>query len=275
MAGGLSPRLPLIMGVVNVTPDSFSDGGEHDDTASAVAHALRLLDEGADWVDVGGESTRPGSDGVTVREELHRVLPVVRGIHQARPHAVISVDTSKVAVADEAIAAGASVINDVTGLESSAMRALCAQTGVTVVIMHKRGRPAEMQAHTDYSDLVEEVADYLARQARLAMEAGVPAERILVDPGIGFGKSLLDNPRLIAAVPRFAALGHRVLIGASRKRFIGEITGVQQASQRVFGSVGAALAAARARAHVLRVHDVRATREALAVYMAVEAHWST
>ncbi len=274
MAVGVSPR-PLLVGVVNVTPDSFSDGGQHAAAEDAVAYALRLLDEGADWVDVGGESTRPGSAGVSVEEELRRVIPVVQGIREAAPGAVISIDTSKEAVAAEAIAAGARVVNDVSGLEDPAMRALCARAGVQVVIMHKRGRPAEMQVDTAYSDLLEEVVAYLRRQARLAEEAGIDPGRILVDPGVGFGKALLDNPRLIAAVPRFAALGHRVLIGASRKRFIGEITGVHEASQRVFGSVGAALAAARAGAHVLRVHDVRATREALAVYMAVEAHWST
>jgi len=262
------------MGVVNVTPDSFSDGGLYLDPTAAVAHALDLYDQGADWVDVGGESTRPGSDGVDAAEERHRVVPVIRGIVASRPAAAVSVDTSKAEVAAAAIEAGARMVNDVSALSDPAMGPLCAGADVEVVLMHMRGTPGSMQRDTHYDDLVAEVVAFLAARVQRAIGVGISPERILVDPGIGFGKAWEDNPALIAAVPRLASLGHRVVIGASRKRFIGAITGVEVPSQRVFGSVGAALAAARAGAWMVRVHDVAATRQALAVYMAVEAHWT-
>lgn len=267
---GEGARRPLLMGIVNVTPDSFSDGGLYRYAGQAVAHALRLIDEGADWVDVGGESTRPGSAPVSVDEECARVIPVIEGVRAARPGVPISVDTSKAAVAEAATQAGARIVNDVSALSDPAMAPLCAQAGVTVVLMHMRGTPATMQRDTAYEDLVGEVERYLAERAEAAMAAGIQRERIVIDPGIGFGKAPGDNPALIAAVPRLRALGHRVLIGASRKRFIGELTGVAEPSQRVAGSVGAALAAAARGADVLRVHDVAATRQALAVFQAVE-----
>ena len=257
-----------LLGVVNVTPDSFSDGGRWLDPGAAVAHATTLLDEGADAVDVGGESTRPGSGGVSLDEELRRVIPVIRGILAARPGAVVSVDTSKAAVARAALDVGATWVNDVTGLGDPDMAGVCARAGANLVVMHLRGTPATMQDDTRYADLVGEVADQLRQRARQAEAAGVARERIVVDPGLGFGKDPLDNPALIAAVPRFKALGYPVMIGASRKGFVGRLTGVTQAADRVFGSVGAALAAAEAGADWLRVHDVRATREALVVFEA-------
>jgi dihydropteroate synthase len=266
---GSGPRQGLnvvLMGVVNVTPDSFSDGFLDGDTA--IDHGLRLLDEGADWLDIGGESTRPGSAPVDAPEELRRVIPVIAGLAKRRPRAVLSVDTSKAEVARAAIDAGATVVNDVTALGDDAMAGLVARTGVTLVLMHMRGQPATMQRDTGYVDLVAEIRGYLGDRAAIALAAGIPRERILVDPGLGFGKDPADNPRLVKATPEFRSLGHRVVIGASRKSFVGKLTGVTRPQDRVYGSIGAALAAAEAGADVLRVHDVRATREALAVYCA-------
>lgn len=258
---------PLVMGIVNVTPDSFSDGGDLGSVSAAVDRALALIDEGADWIDVGGESTRPGAAPVEPAEELRRVVPVVRGIVTARRAAVVSVDTRRESVARAAIEAGARIVNDVTGLDDPGMRKLCAEAGVTCVVMHMRGQPATMQQQTQYEDLVGEVRAYLAEQAAAALASGVRRDRIVVDPGVGFGKARGDNPSLIAATPRFAELGYPVLIGASRKSFVGALTGREVPRDRVAGSVGAALAAAAKGAKVLRVHDVAATRDALAVFM--------
>lgn len=268
MGPGSGKGLTLLMGVVNVTPDSFSDGGTWFEGVAAIDHGLRLLDEGADWLDVGGESTRPGSASVAVDEELRRVVPVIEGLAKRRPNAILSVDTSKAPVAARAIDAGATVVNDVTALGDEGMAGLVARSGVTLVVMHMRGQPGTMQDDTGYADLVEEVRAFLVARAALAEAAGVARERILVDPGLGFGKASADNPKLVAAIPRFRSTGYRVLVGASRKSFIGKLTGVARAVDRVHGSIGAALAAAEAGADVIRVHDVRATREALTVWQA-------
>lgn len=259
---------PLLMGILNVTPDSFSDGGRWNERAAAVARGLELLDEGADWLDVGGESTRPGAEPVSEADELARVVPVVAALHETRPDAVISVDTTRSAVASAAIEAGARVVNDVSGLSDPAMAAVAARSAVTLVVMHRRGDPATMQLDTRYDDLVGEVAAFLRERAVYAERMGVDPQHIVVDPGVGFGKAAADNPKLVAAVPRFRALGYRVLIGASRKAFVGRLTGVEEPAERVMGSVGAALAAASLGADVLRVHDVRATRQALTVFEA-------
>jgi dihydropteroate synthase len=259
----------ILMGIVNVTPDSFSDGGRFVDAEAAVAHARRLIADGADWLDIGGESTRPGAPAVAADEELARVLPVIRALHDTDPDVPISIDTSKASVAAAALAAGASIVNDVTAHGDPAMAGVVAAAGASTVLMHMRGNPRTMQHDTAYGDMVGEVARFLAGRAREAILAGVPADRILLDPGVGFGKSSADNPRLIAAIPKFRALGHRVVVGASRKRFIGELTGVTAADQRVYGSIGAALAAAALGADVLRVHDVGATRQALTVWRAI------
>lgn len=262
-----SATVPLLMAVMNVTPDSFSDGGDIGTPQDAARRAEVLLDAGADWLDIGGESTRPGAAPVPVDDEVARVVPVVRHILRAHPNAVVSVDTRRPEVASKAIDAGARVINDVSGLEDPRMRATCAAGEVTCVVMHKRGQPATMQRDTDYGDLVVEVRDYLGRQVSLARADGIRSDRIIVDPGLGFGKAMHDNPSLIRATPVFAELGFPVLIGASRKRFVGQLTGRSEPKERVNGSVGAALAAAALGARVLRVHDVAATREALAVFM--------
>ncbi len=268
--GEVRGRGPRILGIVNVTPDSFSDGGAFLDPNAAVAHGIRLLAEGADWLDVGGESTRPGAAGVSTEEEAARVVPVIAGLLRQCPEAVISVDTSKAVVAARALEAGARIVNDVSALGDPEMGPLCARAGATVVLMHRRGTPATMQADTTYEDLVGEVEHFLRQRAEAARAWGIAAERILLDPGLGFGKAPADNPALIAAVPRLRRLGYPMLIGASRKRFIGGLTGVTEAAERVHGSVGAALAAAAKGADVLRVHDVAATRQALTVFQAVE-----
>jgi dihydropteroate synthase len=259
-----------LMGIVNATPDSFSDGGRFDDVDRAVAHALRLLDAGADIVDVGGESTRPGAAAVSASEERDRVLPVITGVLAARPGACVSVDTRKASVAAAAVRAGARMVNDVSALGDPAMAAVCAAApGVEVVLMHMRGQPATMQRDTTYGDLVQEVVDWLGARVEPAVSSGIDRGRLLVDPGVGFGKAPRDNPRLIAATRELGALGLPVLIGASRKRFIGQLTGVEDAAARDAGSIGAALAAVACGAAVLRVHDVAGTRQALTVYQAI------
>lgn len=261
----------VLQGIVNVTPDSFSDGGRFLDPSQAVAHGLRLLDEGADWLDVGGESTRPGSEPVDAVTEAARVVPVIAGLVAERPGVTISVDTSKAEVAAAAIEAGARIVNDVTALADPEMPGLCARTGVSVILMHMRGRPATMQHDTHYDDLVAAVGDGLLDRVAVAEAAGVSRDRIWVDPGVGFGKAPGDNPLLIRASGALAErTGCPVLIGASRKRFVGELTGVQAAADRVHGSVGAALAAVRFGARALRIHDVAATRQALLVYTACQ-----
>ena len=257
------------MGIVNVTPDSFSDGGRFAAREQAVAHAVQLAAEGADWIDVGGESTRPGAAPVPAEVERERVVGVIADVVARLPEVTVSVDTSKAGVAAAALAAGAHVVNDVTALGDPDMAAVCADHGAGVVLMHMRGTPATMQRRTRYDDLVEEVCGFLAERADYAIEAGIEAGHLHLDPGLGFGKAPLDNPALIAATPRLVALGFPVLIGASRKRFIGDLTGVTEAAQRVAGSVGAAIAAVACGASVVRVHDVAATCQALAVYRAV------
>lgn len=258
--------LPSVMGVINVTPDSFSDGGRFLAEGAATALSERLVAEGADWLDVGGESTRPGAVAVPVDEELRRVVPVVRWIAQHLPGVTLSVDTRHAAVAAAALDAGASVVNDVSGGEDPAMFGVVASRSAGLVLMHMRGTPADMAQRTAYDDVVGEVCAWLGGRLDAARAAGVA--RLWVDPGLGFAKAPADNPRLIAALPRLKALGAPVVIGASRKRFIGELTGVADPAERVAGSVGAALAAASLGADVLRVHDVAATIQALKVFVA-------
>lgn len=254
-----------IAGILNVTPDSFSDGGQFVRVDAAVAQGRRLRDEGADWVDVGGESTRPGSLGVSVDEECARVLPVVsRLVEEGIP---VSIDTSKPEVARLCLQAGAVVVNDVNGLMAPGMMETVAEYGAGAVIMHKRGRPETMQLDTTYGDVVEEVCGYLAVQLERARAAGI--KTIWLDPGIGFGKSVDQNCALIAQVRRIESLGAPVYVGASRKSFLGRISGEERPMERLPGSLGAAVAAAEAGAAVLRVHDVAETRATLAVWGAI------
>jgi dihydropteroate synthase len=263
----LDLRRPLVMGILNVTPDSFSDGGAHPDADAAVAAAVAMLDAGADIVDVGGESTRPGAEPVSVDEETARVLPVVRAL--ADRGACVSVDTRRAPVAAAAITAGAAILNDVSGFSDPGMVSVAAGSGAGLVVMHMLGEPRTMQTDPRYDDVVAEVAAYLDGRAVFLQEAGVPRDRISIDPGIGFGKTTAHNLELLRRLDAIAQLGYAVVVGASRKRFIGEVTGAGEPRERVAGSVAAALAAVAAGASVLRVHDVSATVQALAVWSAI------
>ena len=261
---------PQVMGIVNVTPDSFSDGGAHDTADAAVAHALRLVEEGADALDIGGESTRPGAAEVEVEEELRRVVPVIERL-AAQVAVPISIDTSKPEVMRAAVQAGAGMINDVYGLRRAGALDAAAALGVPVVLMHMQGEPRSMQAAPQYDDVVGEVHRFLAERIFAAEMAGIPKQRIVVDPGFGFGKDTAHNLQLLAQFERFAELGVPVLAGLSRKRSIGELTGRDVPADRVAGSVAAHLIAAQRGAAIVRVHDVAATVDALKVWNAVAA----
>jgi len=258
-------RRPLLMGIVNVTPDSFSDGGKFFDPALAVAHALRLVAEGAELLDVGGESTRPYSQPVEAEEELRRVMPVVKAL--CREGSVpVSIDTSKSAVARAAIEAGAEIVNDVTGLEGDPeMLPLAVRTGVGLCVMHMQGTPQTMQDNPTYGDVIEEVLGYLQRRRDDLLAAGVAADRIALDPGIGFGKRTEHNVQLLANAFRFHGLGCPVLVGHSRKGFIGRVL-KDPNCDALPGTIGVSLALARQGVQVLRVHDVGPLRQALALF---------
>ncbi len=265
---GLALDRPCIMGVVNVTPDSFSDGGAHATAQAAIDHGFRLEEEGADIIDVGGESTRPGAAPVTIEQELARVLPVIEGL-AGKTQALISIDTRHAAVMRAAAAAGADIINDVAALTHDAEAlAAAVETGLPVILMHAQGDPRTMQDDPRYDDVLTDVFDYLEARVEACVRAGIPKGKLIVDPGIGFGKSLTHNLELLAGLSLLHGLGVAVLLGASRKSFIGKLTGVAQAGDRVMGSLGAALAAVSQGAQIVRVHDVKATREALTVWQA-------
>ena len=258
---------PLVMGVVNVTPDSFSDGGLHADTRQAVAHARRLIDEGADILDIGGESTRPGAAPVTLDEERRRVMPVLDAL--AGGSVPVSVDTRKPELMRAAIAAGAAMINDVTALSAPGALEVVARAPVAVCLMHMQGDPGTMQANPSYENVVREVRDYLAVRIAAAEHAGIARDRIVVDPGFGFGKTVEHNLALLRALGEFRQLGVTLLAGLSRKAMLGKLTG-REPQERVHASVAAALAAVQNGAHIVRVHDVAATRDALAIWQAVK-----
>ena len=261
-------RGPLVMGVVNVTPDSFSDGGDHADVDAAVAHGRALAAAGAAVLDVGGESTRPGADPVDADTELARVVPVVQAL--AADGHVVSVDTTKAVVAEQAVAAGAALVNDVSaGRLDDELLATVARLGVPYVLMHMQGTPRTMQSAPSYEDVVAEVHEFLAAQLVLLADGGIPAERVLVDPGIGFGKTATHNLVLLRRLRELASLGRPLLVGASRKSFLGSITGVDEPAGRVASSVAAATLAVANGARMVRVHDVAETVEAVAVTAAV------
>lgn len=259
---------PFLMGVVNATPDSFSDGGLAFDPDAAAARALALLAEGADVLDLGGESTRPGAPAVPAEEELRRVVPVLERLRGRGCAAPISVDTRKPEVARAALAAGADLVNDVSGLADPAMRELVAAAGVPVVIMHMRGTPADMASYARYEDVVGEVERELAAALARAVAAGVREERVVLDPGIGFAKAAEHGLALLAALPRLRRLGRPLLVGASRKSFIGKITGAP-VGERLAGSLAAVAACVLAGVEFLRVHDVAASRQAALVAAAI------
>ena len=260
--------IPFVMGVLNVTPDSFSDGGQWIDQDAAVKRALDMLRNGADVIDIGGESTRPGADPVPEDEEKRRVVPVIKALREETA-ARISIDTFKPSVARAAIEAGADIWNDVMALRHEGAVETAAELGVPVILMHMTGTPRTMQTNPQYADVVSEVCDFLTERADIAMAAGVTADSIWLDPGIGFGKSLDHNLALMHDLDQVIALGYPVLFGASRKRFIAAIDEGAAEMERLGGSLAAALRAAQAGAAMVRVHDVRMTVQALKVQAAI------
>ena len=253
-----------------MTPDSFSDGGDFLDPDGAATHAAAMLEEGARIIDVGGESTRPGSERVTPEEEARRVVPVVERIVAGRAEAIVSIDTYRAGIAEAALEAGASIVNDVSALRGDPrMAGVVAEARCPVILMHMLGEPKTMQQNPSYDDVVREVRGFLAKRAEHAVASGVIEENIILDPGIGFGKTLEHNLALLNHLDAIVELGFPVLVGASRKSFIGSITGVQEARERLFGTVATTVLAYERGATLFRVHDVRANREALAVARAV------
>jgi dihydropteroate synthase len=266
--GGLALDRPRIMGIVNVTPDSFSDGGLHASTQAAIAHGLKLAEEGADILDIGGESTRPGADYVPAEQELARVIPVIEGL-RARTEALISIDTRKAEVMRQAAAAGADILNDVSALTHEA-ESLCvaAESGLPVILMHAQGDPRTMNDNPQYSDVALDVFDYLEQRIAACEAAGIPRAKIVADPGIGFGKHLHHNVAVMASLSLYHALGVPVLLGASRKKLIDHISDAPSPRDRLPGSIAAALAGVAQGMQIIRAHDVAATRQALNVWRA-------
>jgi len=256
-----------LMGVVNVTPDSFSDGGLYLDPERAIAHGKQLVDDGAEILDIGGESTRPGAEPVGEEEELRRVVPVIRGLAGSRSR--LSVDTSKATVAAAALDAGAEIVNDVTALRGDAeMAPLCAGRGATVVLMHMLGEPRTMQEDPSYGDVVADVKAFLAERLEAAVAAGIDEERVWLDPGIGFGKTAAHNMELLRRLGELRELGRPLVVGTSRKSFIGRVDG-SAADQRLGGTIASSVLAAAEGADVLRIHDVAEMRQALTVATAI------
>ncbi|MEK6258592.1 MAG: dihydropteroate synthase [Planctomycetota bacterium] len=256
------------MGIVNITPDSFSDGGRFLAPEAALEHALSLADEGADILDVGGESTRPGADAVSLDEELRRVIPLIEQLVH-RTDVPISVDTSKAEVARQALQAGARIVNDISGLRfDPKMIEVCRDARCGVVVMHMQGTPQTMQIEPRYTDVVEEICEYFKERLQTLGRGGIDAERIVLDPGVGFGKTAEHNLEILSHIARFRALGRPVLIGHSRKRFLKKIIG-RDVDESRFGTVGVSVALAQQHIDIVRVHDVAANRDAIAAYRAV------
>lgn len=261
---------PLLMGVVNVTPDSFSDGGEFLDARVAIAHGQMLAAAGADILDIGGESTRPGADAISLNDELERVLPVVEGLHQLKQP--LSIDTRKPDVMRQAIDKGARLLNDITALSYDGQSvAVAHELQCPVILMHAQGDPRTMQDNPHYDDVVLEVFDWLMHRLEVALKAGIERPNLLIDPGIGFGKNLDHNLALLANLAFFHGTGVPIVLGASRKRFIGALAEAPNAKQRVPGSLAASVKAAAGGVQVIRVHDVAETRQALNVAQAIQA----
>lgn len=262
------------MGILNVTPDSFSDAGRYESPDGAVAHALRMFSDGAAIVDVGPESTRPGSLSVDAGEQIRRAIPVIERILSRHPDAVLSIDTRLAEVAAAAIKAGARMVNDTSALrDDPELATVVAESRAALVLMHRKGVPADMQAGggPQYDDVVGEIRDFFGERIAFAVNAGIAAERIMIDPGLGFGKRTEHNLEILRRLREFATLGRPLLVGASRKRFIGEITGVDRPDERLAGSLACALIAVQAGAAVVRVHDVTETVELLRMWTSVHA----
>ena len=258
---------PHVMGIVNITPDSFSDGGKYNQTDAAIAHALKLVEEGADMLDIGGESTRPNAAPVSLQAELARVIPVIEAL--ASIQIPISIDTYKPQVMQAAIAAGASMVNDVRALQENGALDVVAQSNVGVCLMHMQGTPQTMQVNPQYNHVVNDVKAFLADRLRASIHAGVGAERILLDPGFGFGKTRAHNIALIQQLESFADIGQPVLVGLSRKSVLGQVTG-NEVDARLYASIAASVVASMKGANIVRVHDVRETVEALKVVSAIQ-----
>jgi len=274
-AGPMSNPDFTLMGVINVTPDSFSDGGRYLDPEAAVAHAVRLESEGAGILDVGGESTRPGAAGVTTEEELRRVLPVLEGLSAAKVRAQLSIDTSKAAVAAAAFAAGASMVNDVTALRGDPeMAEVVADAGVECCLMHMLGNPRTMQDDPRYGDVVVEVKAFLEERLAYATASGIAEERILLDPGIGFGKTIQHNLELLARLDELAELGRPIVVGTSNKSFLGRLTG-RPLGERLPATISSCVIAYERGARVFRVHEVAPVADGLTVAAATVAAWTT
>ena len=260
---------PLIMGILNVTPDSFYDGGKYYPQDVAVTHALRLTDEGADIIDVGGESTRPYSDVTSAEEELRRIIPVIKAVRE-RSSVFLSVDTYKAPVAREAVSAGADMINDVSGLTfDPEVGTVAAQSGVPVVIMHTKGKPKEMQVSPGYDDVIREIKEFFADRISFARQCGVDDQNIILDPGIGFGKRLQDNLMIIKELRRFKELGYPILIGTSMKSFIGKLEESPDLDERTEGTLASLALSLWNGADIVRVHDVKKARKVLRLVHAV------
>jgi len=262
-------KRPYIMGVVNVTPDSFSDGGRFFSLKDAIAHAERLIQEGADILDIGGESSRPFSAPVPLEEELRRTVPLVQAIRKQSP-IPISIDTTKADVARACLNAGADVVNDISALRMDIRMAdVIREYGVPCVLMHMKGTPQDMQINPFYEDVVQEIKEFLAERIAYAQEAGIPTERIIVDPGIGFGKRLQDNLIILNRIDAFKQLGYPVLVGPSRKAFLGAITGITNPVERDTATIGAVAVAVIRGAHLIRVHSVKDIKTVLTVISAI------
>jgi dihydropteroate synthase len=263
----LPSNRPALMGILNVTPDSFSDGGEHNTTQSAIDWGLKMIEDGADLIDVGGESTRPGADEVTIEEELRRVIPVVETL--SHKGIAVSIDTMKPEVAREALDAGAFLVNDVGGLRDDRMMQLCIQRRCVVCIMHMQGVPRTMQSEPVYSDVVNEVSAFLKQKAELLLNSGIPLEGIWIDPGFGFGKTVEHNLELIRRLDEIAALGFPVLVGVSRKSFIGKVLGSEEnplpVEERREGTLAVQAVAQLKGARIIRAHDVKESRRVIDV----------
>ncbi len=266
----LATDQPIVMGILNTTPDSFSDGGRFEHIDAAVQHALQMQAEGAQIIDVGGESTRPGAEAVSVEDELQRVIPLIESLRQ-RSNVIVSIDTSKPEVMRAAVAAGASLVNDVAALRAPGALEACAELDVPVCLMHMQGEPRSMQNNPSYQNVVAEISGFLQQRKQAAMAAGIGEERILLDPGFGFGKSLAHNLQLLKQLDQLQTLGSPLLVGLSRKSMFAAILGEAAVDQRLYASVAAAVLCWDRGARLFRVHDVKATVDALKVCSAMQA----